>query len=75
MAVCTFDNPATMARECWQDGRLVCHYSFKILPPVAKAPMPGHLFFFGANVGDWQAGQIVGDLSAIKWGDDYKLAP
>ena len=26
MAVCTYDNPSTMARECWQDVRLLCHY-------------------------------------------------
>ena len=26
MAVCTYDNPSTMARECWQDGLLFCHY-------------------------------------------------
>ena len=62
---CTYDNPATMARECWQDGRLLCHYSFNILPPFAKEPIPAKHFFFGANIGPWKPGQMVGDADAI----------
>ena len=62
---CTYDNPATMARECWQDGRLLCHYSYQLLPPFAKEPIPAKHFFFGANVGPWKLGQMVGDADAI----------
>lgn len=69
MAVCTYDNPATMARECWQDGKLVCSYSAEALlqksPPWQKQPIPPDRFFFGANVGDWKTGQLVGDREAM----------
>ena len=41
------------------------HYSSLILPPFAKRPIPGHLFFFGANIGPWESGQMVGDPSAV----------
>ena len=27
MSVCTYDNPATMRRECWENGKLVCAYT------------------------------------------------
>lgn len=65
-AVCTYDNPATMMRECWQDGRLLYAYSFKILLPFARRQeIPARLFFFGANIGPWKAGQHVGDMEAI----------
>lgn len=65
MSVCTYDNPATMARECWQDGELLCHYGFQLLPPFAKDPIPAEHFFFGANIGPWKLGQIVGDADAM----------
>lgn len=65
MAVCTYDNPATMARECWQDGELICHYAFQLLPPFAKEPIPTRHFFFGANIGPWKLGQMVGDAVAM----------
>lgn len=63
MMVCTFDNPATMRRECWQDGRLLCSYAFELF--ALRRPIPRHLFFFGANIGDWKAGQMVGDAGAM----------
>jgi len=65
MKVCTYDNPATMARECWQDGRLLCSYSFRLLPPIAAKPIPAEHFFFGANIGPWRLRQIVGDAEAM----------
>ncbi len=69
MAVCTYDNPATMQRECWQNGRLLCAYSHSILQDVAREPIPGRLLFFGANVGDWKAGQCLGDPAARTRGE------
>jgi hypothetical protein len=66
MAVCTYDNPATMRRECWQNKRLICAYSYRLLQPFAKEPIPGHLFFFGANIGEWKTGQLIGDKSALE---------
>lgn len=65
MAVCTYDNPATMSRECWQDGKLLCAYSAFILPPFTKQQIPPEHFFFGANVGPWETGRMVGNFEAI----------
>lgn len=65
MAVCTYDNPATMARECWRDGKLICHYSYELFF-IEPFPVSPELFFFGANIGKWKTGQIVGDKTAIK---------
>jgi hypothetical protein len=65
MAVCTFDNPATMRRECWQDGRLLCSYAFELYV-LKEWPVPGRLYFFGANIGDWKTGQLVGDSAAME---------
>lgn len=65
MAVCTYDNPATMARECWKDGGLVCHYDCCLLLPFAKEPIPAENYFFGANIGPWKPGQMVGDAEAM----------
>lgn len=62
--ICTYDNPATMARECWQDGKLLCHYQAQLyFLPVW--PVPAELYFFGANIGPWKTGQLVGDRGAL----------
>lgn len=65
MSACTFDNPDTMRRECWQDGKLVAFYSATLMLSKGHWPPPSHKFFFGANVGPWTPGQIFGDRSAI----------
>ena len=69
MAVCTYDNPNTMRRECWRDGALVCFYCAQLLLrrllPGERQPIPAEHFFFGANVGDWNPGQVVGDAVAM----------
>lgn len=65
MAVCTYDNPKTWVRECWRDGRLICAYSYALLQPFAREPIPGKHFFFGANVGPWQEGHLWGDAAAM----------
>lgn len=67
--VCTFDNPATMRRECWQDGQIVWSCDALALhlkpPPGETQPIPRDRFFFGANIGPWKKGQKVGDPEAI----------
>lgn len=73
MTVCTIDNPNTMARECWQDGRLLCSYSVLLfMRKSARDPrksawddLPAEQRFFGANVGPWKDGQIFGDAGAM----------
>jgi hypothetical protein len=64
-----FDNPDTMSRECWQDGKLLCSYSANLLlrrlSKWETQPVPGEKLFFGANIGDWITGQLVGDPCAM----------
>jgi hypothetical protein len=62
--VCTYDNPATMARECWSDGVLLYSYSAAML--MQTEPIPREHFFFGANIGPWKTGQLVGDSEAMR---------
>ena len=64
MSVATYDNPATMRRECWDSGRIICSYSANVL--VREGQIPARHFFFGANIGPWETGQLVGDPEAIK---------
>lgn len=66
MACCTCDNPKTMARECWQDGRLLCKYDASLL--LSRPPIPREYLFFGANTGPWKEGQLCGDPAAMKPG-------
>lgn len=61
---CTYDNPVTYRRECYQNGKLVYSYAANCLPPYTKT-VPGELFFFGANVDDWMPGQLMGDATAL----------
>ena len=64
LRVCAYDNPATMQRECWQDGKLLCAYSAELYA-LKEWTVPAELYFFGANIGDWKTGQLVGDKDAI----------
>ncbi len=69
MKVCVYDNPLTMARECWQDGQIRCSYHSDLFlrkpSPWELTPMEPNMYFFGANIGDWKEGQLVGDASAM----------
>lgn len=63
MKCCTYDNPKTMQRECWREGELLCSYSFEIF--YQPLMIPSKDLFFGANIGPWKAGQIVGNKEAM----------
>lgn len=65
LAVCVYDNPATMQREAWQDGELLYAYSMQLLTLMEGGQAPWVKIFFGANVGPWRSGQIVGESRAI----------
>ena len=60
MKTAVYDNPSTMCRESWQDCKLLYRYYFAALEEI-----PSYLYFFGANIGKWKAGQIIGDVGAI----------
>ena len=70
---CVIDNPNTMARECWQDGKLIYSYSSllfitkSVRDPAKTAwdDLPAERVFFGAAIGPWKEGQIVGDIAAM----------
>lgn len=67
MAVCTYDNPLTMMRECWQDGVMQAAYPSELYA-LREWPMHkfGHIYHFGANLmRDWKTGQMVGDPQAM----------
>jgi hypothetical protein len=64
MSVCTYDNPDTLSRECWQDGRLISAYQLGLMMSKSWPPPPENLFF-GANVGPWKSGQLLGDPTAM----------
>ena len=66
MLTCVFDNPSNCMRECWQDGKLIYTYSAGIIMGIT--PIPANKFFFGANVGRWKTGQLIGDSLAMKEG-------
>lgn len=64
MKVCTFDNPDTLRRECWQDGKLVAFITAALM---ATKGFNGHRrMFFGLNIGPWKTGQLVGDPDAMQ---------
>ncbi len=67
MAVCVYDNPQTMMRECWQDGVLQAAYAAELYA-LREWPMMrhAHIYHFGANLlPDWRTGQIAGDARAM----------
>ena len=63
MVTCVYDNPSTMCRECWVDKKLICSYNFRLFY-LAKGFDYGKMFF-GANIGDWKEGQLIGDKEAM----------
>lgn len=63
-AVCTYDNPDTCRREFWQDGQVIFSIA-KTVFFLRKWPIPPRYFFFGADIGPWKSGQVVGDPEAI----------
>ena len=62
---CTYDNPETMARECWKDGRLICHYGAELFLQHEVQKIPPDKLFFGANIGPFKLGQMIGDPEAM----------
>lgn len=62
---CVYDNPRTMARECWQDGKLIVAYSMVTVLQIGQWPPPPKMFHMGANVGDWCTGQLIGDCDEM----------
>lgn len=63
--VCVFDNPATMRRECWQDGILQASYDWMTFEATGKFP-PSRLIHIGASIGRWKKGHFWGDKQAMK---------
>ena len=68
--VCVYDNFDTMSRECWQNGRLLYSYSAVALESKPASwetqSIPSEYLFFGANVGSWVPGRLIGERSAME---------
>ncbi len=77
--ICVHDNPRSMARECWQNGIMICSYTAEMLckrsDQLESQPFPSRIFSMAANVGEWKPGQLIGNPSAIPnthyAGDNY----
>lgn len=67
MSSCVYDNPATMSREFYDDGKMVCTYTAELLCSEEMRAM-GFTNIFGA--GDWNSGQLIGDIRAL--GDSHR---
>ena len=63
MKVCIYDNPATMAREAWQDGGMIGHTQAKLLLSAEFHGYSTWPFIF--NVGPWEQGMVYGDETAM----------
>lgn len=63
MAVCSYDNPDTMRREAWKDGKLIMSMdaSLFFLKESQKLIVP---FQLGGH--KWSAGRIWGDPAALE---------
>lgn len=63
MSSCVFDNPATMCREAYTDGRLIAHLSLAVMETKG---FTGHRSIpFYLNIGRWKTGRVVGDRAAL----------
>lgn len=65
MTVCVYDKPDTMAREHWENGKLL--YNIKLHPIVAVVDkfVPPEYYIFDEDIRDWNPGQIIGNPEAI----------
>lgn len=62
--VCVYDNPRTMCREAWQDGKVVAHISAGLL--MLDGFQGDRRMFFGLNAGEhFVTGCVYGDPEAI----------
>ena len=59
---CVYDNPATMAREYYEDGNLICAYTADLLQ-TKEMQQIGATDVLGA--GEWKPGQKIGDTAAL----------
>ena len=63
MFVATFDNPATMCREAWQDGTLVEHINGALLDAHDFRGHPS--MHMGLSGGHFKVGSFWGDMRAL----------
>ena len=63
--VCVYDNPETMRREAWRDGKLVCFATADLL--LSKGFKGDDKFDFRLNCGPWKKGAFwVGGETAMR---------
>ena len=64
MTVCVYDNPSTMAREAWQDGRLIAKISAKLMCAKGFDGFSGMPFMLNCGR-EFESGKIRGDANAM----------
>jgi hypothetical protein len=63
MTAAVYDNPATMRREGWQDGRLEGFVSRSLME--SRGFRESGLMPWWLNVGNWSPGKVHGDPCAV----------
>lgn len=63
MITAVFDNPATMCREAWKDGRLVAFISARLM--FDRDFFGDSTMHMALNCGKWEEGKVRGDVEAI----------
>jgi hypothetical protein len=69
MKTCVYDNPSTLRREAWMDGKMVAFISMALMYSKGRAGSPFNGFKtlpFFLNVGrDFIDGRVIGDPEAM----------
>ena len=64
MSFCVYDNPQTMMREAWQNGKCLEAISWLVIELIVEYPSNKFPFYF--NHGPFKKGQV--------WGDEKRLS-
>lgn len=73
ITICTYDNPATMTREAWQDGKILCSITARLLSD--RDFKGGPHFPFMLNSGIFASGKIIGNPKALDALNYNRLTP
>lgn len=68
VVTCVYDNPATMAREAFSQGKLLYAMQAELL--LSKGFRGFRDMPFYMNVGPWSPGRVIGDRTAMPEGTE-----
>ena len=61
-----YDNPASMRREYWRDGKIICSISFELIYDKSAQQMAYYWILGLIRLGEFEPNCWIGDESAIK---------